>query len=147
MCVLICVKGSNSISELLRTVLICLLVFFVPLENFSLVWRCHHYQWGAANFLYLALMAIEQRDFLRLPHLLGAPLWHGTFKDLWYTHLLSSVQQWSCHYLFQQLCNNCCSWDSNTQPSKWKCSKWLNHCRSRTVLMQKNKLWCQTLIE
>ena len=35
--------------------------FFVPLENFSLIWRRHHCRWRAANFdLSSALMAIEQ---------------------------------------------------------------------------------------
>ena len=48
--------------------------FFVPLENFSLIWRCHHYWWTAANFdLCWALMAIEQWGFFSVPHL----LWHG----------------------------------------------------------------------
>ena len=50
--------------------------FIVPLENFSLIWRPHHYRWRASNFdLCSALMAIEQWGFLSVPHL----LWHGTF--------------------------------------------------------------------
>jgi hypothetical protein len=24
--------------------------FYVPLKNFSLIWRCHHYQWRASKF-------------------------------------------------------------------------------------------------
>ena len=55
----------------------CLFVcldFIVPLENFSLIWRGHHYRWRAVNFdLCSALMAIEQWGFFSLPHL----LWHG----------------------------------------------------------------------
>ena len=36
--------------------------FFIPLENFSLIWRHHHYQWKVANlYLYSALIAIESR--------------------------------------------------------------------------------------
>ena len=50
--------------------------FFVPLENFSLIWRRHHCRWRAANFdLCSALMAIEQWGFFSFPHL----LWHGAF--------------------------------------------------------------------
>ena len=52
---------------------VCLL-FFVPLENFSLIWRSHHCRWRAANFdLCSALMAIEQWGFFSVPYL----LWHG----------------------------------------------------------------------
>ena len=47
---------------------------YVPLENFSIIWRRHHYRWRAANFdLCSALMAIEQWGFFSLPHL----MWHG----------------------------------------------------------------------
>ena len=50
--------------------------FIVQIENFSLIWRRHHYRWRAANFdLCSALMAIEQWGFLSVPHL----LWHGAF--------------------------------------------------------------------
>ena len=80
-----------------------ILGFYVPLERFSLIWRHHHCRWMAANFdLYKTLMAIEQWGFLSVPHL----LWHGhpfkivIFEDLWHLHLLPSVWQWSCHYLF-----------------------------------------------
>ena len=55
---------------------VCLFVclFIVSLEHFSLIWRPHHYRWGAANFdLCSALMAIEQWRFLSVPQL----LWHG----------------------------------------------------------------------
>ena len=35
--------------------------FIVPVENFSLIWRRHHYRWRAAKFdLCSALVAIEQ---------------------------------------------------------------------------------------
>ena len=44
---------------------------FVPLDNFSLIWKRHHYQWRASNFdLCSALMAIEPTVFFSLPHLL-----------------------------------------------------------------------------
>ena len=63
-------------------VILCLIVcfflfgvyFIVPLENFSLIWRRHHYRWRVANFdLCSALMIIEQWGFFNVPHL----LWHG----------------------------------------------------------------------
>ena len=51
-----------------------LLLFLVPLENFSLIWRRHHYRWRAANFdLCSALLAIEQWWSFSVSHL----LWHG----------------------------------------------------------------------
>ena len=47
---------------------------FVPLENFSLIWRRHHCRWRAAKLdLCATLMAIEQWGFFNVPHL----LWHG----------------------------------------------------------------------
>ena len=61
--------------------LVCL-EFFVPLGNFSLIWRRHLYRWRAANVdLCLALMAIEQRGFFSVQHL----LWHG--KSVYNGHL------------------------------------------------------------
>ena len=48
---------------------------FVPLTNFSIIWRRHHYRWRAANFdLCSALSAIDQWGFFSVPHL----LWHVT---------------------------------------------------------------------
>ena len=58
---------------------VCLFVcveFFIPLENFSLIWRRHHCRWRAANFdlcSALTCTAIEQWGFFNVPHL----LWHG----------------------------------------------------------------------
>ena len=56
---------------------VCLFVcleIFVPLENFSFIWRSHHCRWRAANFLLCsALMDLEQWGFFSVPHL----LWHG----------------------------------------------------------------------
>ena len=42
---------------------------FLLLENFSLIWRRHHYKCRAANFdLYLALLAIENLGFFLTCH-------------------------------------------------------------------------------
>ena len=60
-----------------HNIIVCLFfvcLFFFQLENFSLIWRRHHYRGRVANFdLYSALMAIGQCGFFSLPHL----LWHA----------------------------------------------------------------------
>ena len=69
---------------------------FVPLKNYSLIWRRYHYWWRATNLdIYSALMAIEQWEFFyNVPHV----LWHGpTFynghlrENPWHSHLLPKV--------------------------------------------------------
>ena len=69
-----------------------------PLENFSLIGRRHR----AANLdLCSALMAIEQRGILNVPHLLfhGPTLYNGHIsEDPWHSHLMTGVWQRSCHY-------------------------------------------------
>ena len=64
----------NDLEWMVQINWFCLL-FSIPLENCSLIWRCHHYWWRATSFdLYSALMAIEQWGFFSVSHL----LWHGT---------------------------------------------------------------------
>ena len=46
--------------------------FFVPHENFSLIWRRHHYRWRAANFDLCSALA-KQWGFFSVPQI----LWHG----------------------------------------------------------------------
>ena len=62
--------------------------FIVPLENFSPIWRCHHYRWRAANFdLCSALMAIEQWGFFLTFHTscdTGHPFTMIISEDLWH---------------------------------------------------------------
>ena len=53
---------------------------FFPLENFSLIWRRHHYRRRAANFDLCSALA-EQWGFFSVPHL----LWHGA--SVYYSHL------------------------------------------------------------
>ena len=80
---------------------------FVQLENCSLKWRHHHYQWRAAHFdLCRALMAIELWQIFSVPNL----LWHGTSVynghiqgPVTLTPIMPSVWQWSCHCLFLRL--------------------------------------------
>ena len=68
----------TQISNLENRVTVCLFgffLFFVLLENFSLIWRRHHGRWGAANFdPYSALMTMKQWRFFNVQRL----LWHGT---------------------------------------------------------------------
>ena len=48
---------------------------FVPIEDFSLIWKLHHYRWRAANFDQCSVrMVIERWGFFNVPHL----LWNGT---------------------------------------------------------------------
>ena len=75
--------------------------FYVPLQNFSLIWGHHHCRWRAENFdLCTALMAIEQWVFFSVPHLLchGASVYNVHLRG--HSHLWLNVEQWSCHYLF-----------------------------------------------
>ena len=67
---------------------VCLFVwsFFVPVENFSPIWRQHHQRWRAANFdLCSALLASEQWGFVGVAHL----LWHGA--SVYNAHLRGHV--------------------------------------------------------
>ena len=95
---------------------VCLGFGVCLLENVSLIWSRHNYRWRASNFdLCSAFMAIEQWGIFSVPHL----LWHGASvmvnsEDPWHSHLLPSIKQWSCHYLFLQLMSVA------AQPSAWR---------------------------
>ena len=84
------------VHDLIDFVLFCF-EFFVPFENFSLIWRRHHCRWRAANFLPM-LGTNGHWGFLNMPHL----LWHGT--SVYNGHLRGPMTHtlWrgSCHYLF-----------------------------------------------
>ena len=89
-------------------IMICLFVclwFFIPLENFSLIWRCQHW-WMSANFdLCSALMAFEHWWFFGVPYLLwhGASVYNGHLREAVTLTKLPNVLQWSCHCLFLRL--------------------------------------------
>ena len=80
---------------------------FVQLENVSLKWRHHQYQWRVTHFdLCTALMAIELWQFFSVLRL----LWYATYVynghilgPVTLTPIMSSVTQWSCHCLFLRL--------------------------------------------
>ena len=81
----------------------------VPFENFSLIWRCHHYRWKAGKFeLCSILMAIEQWGFFRVPHL----LWHGVSVIIWLKYWRYSLK----HYPINQSRNY-----SSSNPVKLFC--------------------------
>ena len=82
--------------------------FHVKLANFSMKWRRHHYRWRSPTFdLYTVIFAVDHLAFFSMIHL--HVLWHGSTvykvvsKDPWHSHLLASVRQWSCHFLFLRL--------------------------------------------
>ena len=71
------IRAGRLSESYTNNLFVCLFVlgFFVPLENRSLIWRCHHHRWQAANFdLCSALVAIAQWVFFSVPDL----LWHGS---------------------------------------------------------------------
>ena len=77
---------------------------FVPIKNFSLIWKRYHDWWWATNFdICSALMAIEQWGFfINVPHVLwhGPTLYNGNLRENpWRSQMFWSVLPWSCHYL------------------------------------------------
>ena len=76
--------------------------FFVPLGNFSFIWRRYVCRWRAANFDQCsALMAIEQWGFFSHAYCdTDHPFIMVISEDPWHSHVLLSVWQWNCHYLF-----------------------------------------------
>ena len=72
--------------------------WFVPLENFSLIWRRHHDRWRAVSFdLCSAPIAIEHWGFYSVLHI----IWHEAFvynvnsEDLWHSNLCQSPHKWT----------------------------------------------------
>ena len=98
---------------------VCLFAVFLPLENFSLTWRRHHYRWRRANFdLRSAIKSIEKWGFFSVPplQLLGASIYNG---HLW-GHMIPTpiVERWAVELSLPVLTTSvCCGWDSNTQLS------------------------------
>ena len=71
---------------------------FVPLENFSLIWRHHHCRFfSVANLLWPGSLA--SHTYCETGH----PFIMVISEDQWHSHLLPNVWQWSCHYLFLRL--------------------------------------------
>ena len=104
--------------------LVCL-GFFVPLENFSLVWRRHHYRWMAANFdLYSVFMTSEQWGFFSVPHL----LWHESPLIM----VVSEDPRNLAVELSLPVYYVCRGWISNTQPSACEANA-VTYCVTATL--------------
>ena len=75
-------KGNTSRRVKFLFCLFVCLELIVPLENFSLIWRRHHYRRRAANFYLWSAIAIEQWGFFSEPHLLwqGASVYNGHIR-------------------------------------------------------------------
>ena len=69
---------------------------FVPLENFSLIWRCQHWRWGARHSWPLNS---EGSFTCHIYCDTGIPFLMAIAEDPCYPNLLPSAWQWSCHYL------------------------------------------------
>ena len=103
--------------------------FIVPLENFPLKWRPHHYRWRAANFdLSSVPMAIEQWGLFNVPH----RLWHGA--SIYNGHLrrpmtlTPNAQRLGVELSLPAFTTSACrGWDPNTQPSACRATA-LTHC-------------------
>ena len=108
--------------------------FIVKLDNFSFIWKRHHYQWRAAHFvLCSALMAIEQWGIFSLPHL----LWHE--ESVYNGNPRGTVARTPiAERLAVQLSNTVFTtkvyrdWDLNTQLSACGANA-LRHCTTATV--------------
>ena len=76
--------------------------FFVPLDNFSLVWRRHLCRRRAVHFYLCSLMAIEQWGFFSMQHLLcHEPFIMVISEDPWpytYFRALSNGAVTTCFY-------------------------------------------------
>ena len=121
---------------------------FYRLENFSLIWRRHHYRWRATNFdLSLAVMAIEQWGFFRVSHL----LWHGASVYNYNGHLrgpltLTLIAERSAVGLSILFIRTwvCGGWDSNIQPYACEANA-LTYCATAAVKLLLNLIWCNYL--
>ena len=82
------------------------LEFFVPLENFSLIWRRHHCQWRVTILTYARQLRSLSSEGSLSCHTYSDtlnPFIMVISEDPWHSHLLPSVWQWNCHYLFLRL--------------------------------------------
>ena len=86
---------------------VCLMII-IQLDNFSLIWRRHHCLWRAADFD----LCYAQHSWPLNSE--GSETCHTycdtcllflmvISEDPWHSHLLPSIWQWSCHYLFLRL--------------------------------------------
>ena len=87
-------------------VLFVCLGFIVQLENFSLKWRRHHCRWRLQILTYAQHSWPVSSEGSLTCHTYcdtGLPFIMVISEDPWHSHLLPSVWQWNCHYLFSRL--------------------------------------------
>ena len=78
--------------------------FIVPLENFSLTWRSHHYWWSTANVL--PMLGTHGQWAVRVLYRVtptGASVENGHLWGPVTLTLMPSFWQWNCQYLFLRL--------------------------------------------
>ena len=72
-CITMAILSFVEYVQIVPSLFVCLW-FFVPLDNFTLILKRHHFLWRVANFdLWSAIMAIEQWGYFSVPR----QLWHG----------------------------------------------------------------------
>ena len=118
---------------------------FVPLENFSLMWRRHPCWWRAAHFnLCSVLMVIEQWLLFSMSHLLwnGVSVYDGHLRGPETITIIAErlAVELSLHVFTTEVCRGC---DSNTRPSASKFNA-LTHCATAAVLLL--LLWMQIIV-
>ena len=121
----------NCVRFFLFVLIVCFEVF-IPLENFSLIWRRHHDRWRAAYFdRCSALLAVVHWRFFGLPHLLWhrASLYAGHLQGPVAPYLLPTVWQWSCQYLFYNLGLSRLGFEHPTFRLRGECSNLLRQRR------------------
>ena len=119
----------------------------MPLENFSLIWRRHHYTWRASNLdLCSVLKPIEQWGFFSVPHL----MWNGAF--VYNGHLRGPViltpiaERLTVEPSLPVFTTEvCCGLDSNIQPSACGANAFTHYATAVTpinlTLRQRSTSW------
>ena len=126
-------KWTHLVFNVMLVLYVCLRVF-VPLENVSLIWKCHHCRWWATSFdLWSALMVIEQWGFFSVTHQLcyGASFNNGHLRGpVTLTPIAERLAVELSLPIFKT--KVCRGWDSNTQTSA--CENYdLTHCTTAAV--------------
>ena len=99
-------KREWKIVNLNKLCLFACVEFIVPLENFSLIWRRHHCRWKLQILICARHSWPLSSEGSLTCHTYcdtGLPFIKVFSEDPWHSNLLSSVWQWSCHYLFLRL--------------------------------------------
>ena len=88
-------------SHFLVVFFLCLLGVFIPLANYLLIWRCHHDGEGLQMLTFARNSWPLSSEGSLACHTYcdtGHPFIIVIFEDQCHSHLLLSVQKWSCPY-------------------------------------------------